>query len=111
MTKAFYINYRDCFGCHSCETACQMYHNLPPEQGGIKITQIGPWQIVGETWEYDYLPFFTEQCDLCIKRTAEGKLPTCVQHCEGRCLAFGELEDMEALLEGHSKGIVQKVAG
>lgn len=107
MSKAFLINYRDCFNCHSCEVACQMYHGFDPGTGGVKVSPIGPWQFGEDAWEFDYVPFFTEQCDLCEERVAEGKGPTCVQHCEGCCLEFGELEDMLKAMGDKTKQIIQ----
>ena len=107
MPKAFLINYRDCFNCHSCEVACQMFHEYKPQQGGVKVNPVGPWEYEPEKWEFDYVPFFTEQCDMCIAKTERGQLPTCVQHCEGECLKFGELEDMVKELNGKPKQIIQ----
>lgn len=107
MTKAFFINYRDCFNCHSCEVACQMYHGFEPKQGGIKVNPVGPWEFGDDEWVYDYVPFITEQCDKCQMRISEGKEPTCVQHCEGSCLKYGDLEEMLRDAQGNPKCIIQ----
>lgn len=48
------IDYQYCTGCHSCEVACQMEHKLPVDQWGIKLTEIGPWQITAELG-YNYV--------------------------------------------------------
>lgn len=88
-----------CTGCHTCETACQMEHGFPVGQYGIKISEIGPWQYErgGKAkWQYSYLPVPTDQCDGCKERVAKGKLPTCVHHCQAKCLEFGTAEDLAA---------------
>lgn len=107
MPKAFLIDYRNCFNCHSCEVACQMHNGFEPKQGGVVVNPVGPWEYEEGKWEYDFVPFFTEQCMLCAARTKEGKLPSCVQHCEGNCLKFGELEDLVKLMNGNPKQILQ----
>lgn len=96
-----------CTGCHTCETACQMEHGLPVGQYGIKIAEVGPWQYEtgGKTrWQYGYLPIRTDQCDSCASRRAQGKVPTCVHHCQAKCLEFGPIEELaEKAAEGHGK--------
>lgn len=107
MPNAILIRYRDCFNCHSCEVACQMHNGHAPGQGGVKVNAVGPWEYAPEKWEFDYVPFFTEQCDLCAERTATGKLPSCVQHCEARCLEYGELDELAEKARGQQKVIIQ----
>ena len=58
-------------------------------------------------WLFDYVPFFTEQCDMCVAKNERGQLPTCVQHCEDECLKFGELKDMVKRLNGKPKQTIQ----
>lgn len=98
-----------CTGCHTCETACQTEHDLPLGQYGIKISELGPWQYEKEgrmAWQYSYLPAPTDQCDGCAERVAAGKLPTCVHHCQAKCLSYGPLETLAAALEGGSKKVL-----
>lgn len=97
------IDWNWCSGCHSCEVACQMEHGMPVGQTGIKVAQIGPWEYGDENWQFDYIPAFTDQCDLCAERRELGKQPTCVQHCQAQCLKFGTLEELEAELADHRK--------
>lgn len=96
MPKAILVRYRDCFNCHSCEVACQMHNDYAPGQGGVKVNAVGPWEYAEGKWEFDYVPFFTQQCDLCAERSAMGKLPSCVQHCEARCLEYGDFDELAA---------------
>jgi anaerobic dimethyl sulfoxide reductase subunit B (iron-sulfur subunit) len=92
------IDYDWCSGCHSCEVACQMEHGLPVGQFGIKVFEVGPWQITESDWQYSYLPVPTRQCDLCDGRVALGKEPTCVQHCQAQCISYGALEELSGRL-------------
>lgn len=100
------IDYDWCTGCHSCEMACQMELGLPIGQSGIKVVQIGPWQIQGDVWQYDYMPVFSDQCTLCEARTAKGKKPACVHHCQADCMAFGVIDDLSKQLTDHRKQVL-----
>jgi anaerobic dimethyl sulfoxide reductase subunit B (iron-sulfur subunit) len=99
----FLIDYAWCTGCHTCEVACQMEHGLPPEQFGIKVAEVGPWEYGEGKWQYTYLPVPTDQCDLCADRRAEGKLPTCVHHCQAQCLKFGKVEELMGVFDPKGK--------
>jgi len=88
------IDYEYCTGCHSCEMACKQEHNLPIGKWGIKLTQIGPWEIEKDQWEYTFIPVPTEQCDLCGERVADGKEPACVHHCQAAVMEFGPVEEL-----------------
>jgi len=88
------IDYEYCTGCHSCEVACKKEHNLAEGQFGIQLTQIGPWKVNEDKWEYTFMPLMTQLCDLCAERTASGKLPTCVHHCQAWCMYYGTLEEL-----------------
>lgn len=94
------IDYEFCTGCHTCEFACRQENDIPLEQWGIKVLQVGPWQIKEDRWQYSYLPMPTDQCTLCGKRLAKGKLPSCVQHCQAQVMTFGLVEELsEKLLD------------
>ena len=88
------IDYKYCTGCLSCEFACSQENDIPLGQWGIKVTQIGPWPISGDKWEYDYVPVPTDQCNLCGKRVAKGKQPSCVHHCQAGVMSFGTVEEL-----------------
>jgi anaerobic dimethyl sulfoxide reductase subunit B (iron-sulfur subunit) len=92
------IDYDWCSGCHSCEMACQMEHGLAVGQYGIKVFEVGPWQISGATWQYSYVPIPTKQCDLCSGRQKLGKPPSCVQHCQAQCMSYGSLAELSVKL-------------
>ena len=100
------IDYHYCTGCHTCEVACQMEHNLPPGQWGIKLAEIGPWQIEADKWQLAYVPVPTEQCDLCGQLVAKGKNPACVHHCQAAVMKFGLLEELAREMEGQSRKVL-----
>ena len=88
------IDYEYCTGCHACEVACSMEHDIPVGKWGIKIAEIGPWKISEDEWELTYVPIPTELCNLCGKRVAAGKKPACVHHCQANVMSFGLVEEL-----------------
>ena len=100
------IDYEFCTGCHSCEMACQMYHELPPERFGIKVVEVGPWPIADGAWQYSYMAIPTDECDLCEARVASGKLPTCVKHCQAAVMKYGPVEELSKELERKPKQVL-----
>lgn len=100
------INYQFCTGCHSCEVACQMEHKFPVGQWGIKLAEIGPWQISEEKWQYEFVPIPTDQCDLCADLVAKGKKPTCVHHCQSLVMEYGPIQDLAKKMEGQPKMVL-----
>ena len=93
-----------CTGCHSCEVACKNEHDLPLGQWGIKVLELGPWQLAdGKKWEYRYIPVPTSYCDLCADRTAAGSKPTCVHHCLASAMEYGTLEELAVKMEKKGK--------
>jgi len=93
------IDYQYCTGCYSCEVACQLELGLPIGQYGIKVTQLGPWKIEGDKWQFAFVPVPTEQCDLCEARVAQGKLPTCVHHCQAKVMTYGPVDELAKELD------------
>ncbi len=99
-----FIDYEYCSGCNACLTACKMEHNMPESDFGIRIFQDGPVQYSDGSWHYDYLPMPTDLCDLCADRVADGKLPTCVHHCQNAVMVYGKVEDLAARCQGRPEG-------
>lgn len=101
--QAILIDYDWCTGCHSCELACQMELGLPVGQTGVVVTEIGPWEYGEGKWQLSYDISLTGQCNLCEHRTSKGKLPSCVQICQAKCLSFGTVEDLAKEMSSGSK--------
>ena len=94
MSKGLLINYEYCTGCHSCEVSCQMENGLAEDRFGIKLQKVWPWEISTDVWQYDFVPVPTDQCNLCAGRTAKGKDPLCVHHCQSAVMEYGEVEEL-----------------
>ncbi len=93
MAKAaLLINYEYCTGCHSCEIACRNKLGLGLGTWGIKLSEIGPFRIDEETWNWDYAPILTSLCDMCEDRIAEGQDPACAHNCLANCIEYGTFE-------------------
>lgn len=102
------VNYEYCTGCHSCEVACKKYLELPKGEWGIKISEVGPFEISENPkgpskWEWSWVPSVTKLCDRCESRTAKGKMPACVQSCQAWCMDYGEVEDLAKKIDGKTR--------
>ena len=83
-----------CTACYSCAMACKVEHGYDHENPGVIVFSDGPRKLPNGKFEYTNLPVFTSLCDLCAERTAMGKLPTCVHHCQAACMKYGKVEDL-----------------
>ena len=73
-----FIDYEYCSGCNACLTACNMEHDMPESDFGIRIFQDGPVQYSDGSWHYDYLPMPTDLRDLVpIARPTASCRPAC----------------------------------
>jgi anaerobic dimethyl sulfoxide reductase subunit B (iron-sulfur subunit) len=95
------IHYDYCTGCHTCEVACQQEHGHPAGINGIRITK--HVYRAGEKVKIDFIPYPTDHCDLCMVRCARGEKPSCVKHCQSRCMKFGPLEELAEIARGMSR--------
>ncbi|WP_102378609.1 oxidoreductase [Raoultibacter timonensis] len=107
--KGILVNYEYCTNCHSCEVACKKYLHLPKGEFGIKINEVGPYEIENGTgkgkdrWEWHFAPTLTKACNLCEDRVEAGKMPMCVQHCQAWCMYYGEVEDLAKKMDGKTR--------
>lgn len=68
--KSLYYNGDLCIGCHSCEVACKVEHNLPAGVNRVQILAEGPTIINGEL----RLDFKRVACMRCPE-------PSCIEVC------------------------------
>jgi Fe-S-cluster-containing dehydrogenase component len=87
------IEYHYCTGCRTCEVACQQENGHPPGQSGIVVTEF-VMKGRNKPVAVDNLPFLTEHCVLCARKTRKGELPACVKHCQAQCMQFGPIEEL-----------------
>ncbi|MDO5043800.1 MAG: oxidoreductase [Coriobacteriia bacterium] len=97
------VDFEWCTGCHTCEVACQMENHLPTDRFGVKLAALGPWEISKNNWQHDNIPLFTNECNLCAHRVAKGKEPTCVKHCQSKCLVFGTVDELKEKMTDKSR--------
>ena len=100
MANGLMINYEYCTGCGTCEMACSVEKNIPIGRYGIKMAEVGPWQIDKKHWQNDIVPIPTDECDLCAERQQKGKKPSCVKHCQSLCMAYGPVEELVKKMTG-----------
>lgn len=103
--KGLFIDYEFCTGCKTCVVACKMEKDLPQEQYGIVVSEVGPWEITpgDHRWQYSYVPIPTDQCDLCAERREAGKTPICVQSCQADVMKYGDIAELQAGMEAKTK--------
>lgn len=95
--KGLLINYDYCTGCHTCEVACKQEHGYPAGLGGIVVKDCTRQTV--DKVQVDFLPFPTDLCDLCARRTQAGEQPACVKHCMAACMTYGDVSDLAMALE------------
>jgi anaerobic dimethyl sulfoxide reductase subunit B (iron-sulfur subunit) len=100
-----------CTGCEACVLACQQEKGYSEKEFGIKITQLGPLHIEEDKkhYEFDFIPQFTEWCDLCQDRITKGKKPSCVQMCQAQCMQWGSVEELAKQVD-NTKQIINVIA-
>ena len=102
---ALLIDYDYCTGCHSCEVACQQEHGYAVGTNGVVVKEY-EYQAGGRV-KIDYMPYFTDHCDLCSERRARGEAqPACVKHCQSRCMEFGTTTTLMPQMIDRSKVVL-----
>lgn len=99
--KAMYVDYEYCSGCHSCEIACKNEKGFETDQDlwGVKVLEVGPVELEESRWEWNYIPVFTQLCDLCEERVEKGEKPACVLHCLAHVLECDSVENLSKKME------------
>ena len=109
MAKGILVDYEWCSGCHTCEMACavETTHDFPEGHCGVAIHEEGVYEIAPDKWTDINMPIFTDLCDQCAARMANGEAePTCVKHCQAHVLKYGELDDLLADLKAKPKQVL-----
>jgi len=99
------IHYEYCTGCHTCEVACQQEHDFPVGKCGVRVTE-HVYEARKKPVAIDFIPFFTEWCDLCGKRQLHAEIPACVKHCQSFCLKFGTLDELVTNMKSISRSVL-----
>jgi Fe-S-cluster-containing dehydrogenase component len=100
------IDYEFCTGCHTCELACKQEHQFGTGKTGIKVNEVGPFEIETDKWSLDYIPVPTDLCDLCSNRVSKGKKPSCVAHCQAGVMKFAPIKELAAFMELKAKTVL-----
>ena len=102
--KGLLIHYDYCTGCMACVVACKQEHGYPEGRWGIMVNDLTR-ETEGKV-QVDFLPFPTDLCDLCVRRTAVGEKPACVKHCMAACMFHGEVKELAGLMETMPRSVL-----
>jgi Fe-S-cluster-containing dehydrogenase component len=87
------IDYEFCTGCFTCQIACAQEYHRPVEQIGMNVFEVVTMKPDGTPY-LNFLPFPTENCNLCIGRTSKGEAPSCVKHCMANVIQHGTINEL-----------------
>ena len=87
------IDYEYCTGCFTCQVACAQEYKRPKEQVGMQVIETITMKPNGKPY-LAFLPFPTENCNLCAGRTSLGEEPSCVKHCMANVIRHGPLVEL-----------------
>lgn len=96
-TLGMLIDYEWCSGCHSCEVACKYEKDFPTTDPiyGIKLMEVGPYELEDEKYEWNYFATPTSRCDMCKDRIEKrGERPPCEIACLGQCITVGPVDEL-----------------
>jgi Fe-S-cluster-containing dehydrogenase component len=54
----------------------------------------------------DYVPYMTGLCNFCAARVLDGGKPSCVKHCQARCMSFGTTEEIMEEAKNSKMGMI-----
>jgi Fe-S-cluster-containing dehydrogenase component len=87
------IDFEYCTGCFTCQLACAQEYHRPKDQVGIQVLETVTIKTDGVPY-LAFLPFPTENCNLCLGRTTKGEQPTCVKHCMANVIQHGPVDEL-----------------
>ena len=102
--NAMLVDVYYCTGCHSCEVACQQENGYGAGHFGIIVAEHVLNMENGLM--IDYVPYMTDLCNFCADRVAGGRKPSCVKHCQARCMSFGTIEEILLEAKNSKKGMI-----
>ena len=110
MAKGILVDYEWCSGCHTCEMACTVeltHKSFPEGHCGVKLHEEGIYQVSEDKWIDINMPIFTDLCDQCAERMAQGESePTCVKHCQANALKYGDIDELARDLAAKPKQVL-----
>lgn len=92
------FDFEYCTGCFTCQVACAQEYHRPEEQVGIQVIETITLKTDGDPY-LAFLPYPTENCNLCAGRTRRGEQPTCVKHCMANVIQYGPVEELVEKME------------
>ena len=87
------FDFEFCTGCFTCQVACAQEYHRPKDQVGIQVIETVTIKVDDNPY-LAFLPFPTENCNLCIGRTQKGEEPTCVKHCMANIIQYGPIDEL-----------------
>ncbi|MGI6217725.1 MAG: hypothetical protein ACOYIK_08960 [Coriobacteriales bacterium] len=101
MVNGLLIDQEYCSGCHSCEISCRNEHDLPLDQWGIKVGEVGPFVVDKEADKFiwNYYPQVTALCDTCVDRRLRGEKAACELHCLTDAITVGPIDELYKKME------------
>ncbi len=103
--KGLLIDYEYCTGCYTCQVACAQEYRRPKEQIGMYISEIVTMKADKKPY-ITYIPFPTENCNLCAGRTSRGLEPACVKHCMANVIKHGVVEELANDMKKKSRTVL-----
>lgn len=104
--QGLFVDVDYCTGCETCVVACQQEHKYSEKEFGVTVSKLGPLKFGEKKWQYDFIPQFTNWCDLCEDRVAKGKVPTCVQHCQAQVIEYGDVAELAKRIDSPKQFVV-----
>lgn len=102
IKPAILVNLNRCTGCWTCSTACKVAYQLKEDKWWHYVRTIGSGAGVDEPageWpnvHMSWMPVYTSECILCVKRTRDGLEPYCTYNCPAKALTYGDLNDPDS---------------
>lgn len=106
--KGILVDMNYCTGCHACEVACKQENDFPVGIWGIKITEMIMNKPDSDRVNFDYIPYFSHNCNLCASRIASGEddKPSCVKHCGTASIHYGDIEELAKMMVNMPRSIL-----